>query len=1002
MWQARVVRPLCAAFLYAITAVSAAQAQRQVPPQAAPPATSDRLVLDIAEPVSWSRNAPAGTRDFEAARASFIRVAGTAAHPQGVKEVRLNKNVASIVPKPDGTTEFIGYVRVEQRMTSAVVEVVTNANEVIPTVYKITPVEPPPPPPTPVANTAVWSSKTDAAKATGKRWAVIIGISQYEDPDIPSLKYADVDAKAMYEFFRSPLAGLGGFKPENMQLLINKDATYTNMKVALFDFLKQAAPEDVVYIYFAGHGAPDPGRRENLYLLPYDARAGSMGGTAFRMDDMNRALAEVTAAHKILITDACHSGGVSTAATRALGENAINEAFLSRMTAANGVQAILTASDKAQQSLEDARWKGERTPGHGVFTHYLLKGLKGSADANGDQIVDLFEMMQFTIDSVSQATARAQTPVAAPTAYDGSFPVSLVLPGVDIPAISDAEIAETNKSTTIALSLASFPWIPSVDSLVMVVGGAPETLKALLKNENRDAVPPSYLSWMSSNSAIARVDATGRVTALAGGTVQITASNEKARRDVRTLIRVLPRPSEVVFLPRESSLTLVLTEKFQVSSDLLIGSDQWIRGMAPQLMLSDSLSLRQLPGLEFEAYRAGTATLTATIAGVRKDWAVRVIPPNVKAQPIPVAMPLEDSVKLSAVRVRPDNKVLGDAPNAAWHSVDTSRAVVRDGWLVARGIGRARVVASLGNATDTVSSFVLGDLLVATTSKAGANVATIGLRGGTAYPLLPPDLAGAQPALSPKGDKIVFVSSKTKRLYVMDTDGSNVRRLTPDLKGLLGARLSSYEEHSPSWTNDGASVVFISNAHGNYEVLSVNAAGTEVQRLTSTDQRETNVVAATDGPRIAFDRAISGDDADLVIALRDGSQQQQIRHTLPFGQPRYSTIKPRFMPGGQALLYVKRWAGNAGESLHIMDINSGATTKDLLAPQKDNAILYAVSPDGQYVAYHRLAEWGSRNNSIAVIDLNGVVLRTISLDRGVEIRGLAWGASSSSPKGGGK
>jgi uncharacterized caspase-like protein len=953
------------------------------------------LVLTITEPVTWSQNEKVGARDFLAAVASSIRVSGTARHPQGVREVHLNDNVASTALKPDGSTEFTGFVRVEARMTSAVVEVVTNTNERIKVAYSITPIEPAPP--APAQKEAVWAANASAAKATGKRWAVIIGISQYDDPEIKGLEFADRDARAVYEFFRSPLSGLGGFKPENMKLLLNKDASYTNMKVALFDFLKQAAPEDVVYVYFAGHGSPDPQRRNNLYLLPADAQAGSMGGTAFRMDDMNRALAEVTAAHKVLITDACHSGGVTIAARGGPGDNAINEAFLSRMTAANGVTAILTASDTVQQSLEGPQWRDSTTEGptegHGVFTYYLLKGLRGAADANGDQIVDLHEMMQYTRENVAEATRRAQTPVIGKTAYDGAFPVSMVLPEVEITRISDQEIKESNLATTIGLSLASFPWIPSVDSLVMVVGGSRDTLRALLKNENRDAVPFTYLTWNSSSPSIARVDSKGVVTAVSGGTVQITASNEKARRDVKTLIRVLPQPTEIQFSPPGDSLTVVLTESFQVKADLLIGSADWHRGMAPQITISDTLAIRQQPGLEFVAYRPGNAVLTASIAGKTKAWAVRVIPPNVKITRLPNTLPLSDSVRLAASRTRPDASVLGDAPNVTWRSVDTTHAVVRNGYLIARGIGKAQVVAALGNAMDTATTFVLGELLVGTDGKDGHSIITTGLAGGKQVQLLPKGFSGSSPVLAPGGDRIAFVSNK--RIYVMDPDGANPQRLTPDMKGVLGARFSTYEELSPAWPDDGKRIVFLSSAFGNYEVLSITAGGKDIQRLTNTSQMERNVTSASDGPRIAFDRVTAGDDADLVVSMSDGVQPQQIPHTIVFPAPRYSAIKPAFLPSTTgALLYVRRLSGSDGESLHVLDLKTGTTIKDLLPPVKDNAILFAVSPDGRFIAVHRAAEWGQKNTSISIINLEGAPITNFSLGGGVEIKSIAWGAST--------
>jgi len=976
-------------------------AQRPTRPTSKAPATrattpppSD-LVLTITEPVTWSQTEKVGTRDFLAAIASSIRVSGVARHPQGIKEVRLNDNLASTALKPDGSSEFTGFVRVEAKMTNAVVEVLTNANERIKTAYAITPTEPAPV--VPAQKEAVWASTASAAKATGKRWAVIVGISQYDDPEIKGLEFADRDARAVYEFFRSPLSGLGGFKSENMKLLLNKDATYTNMKVALFDFLKQAAPEDVVLVYFAGHGSPDPQRRNNLYLLPSDAQAGSMGGTAFRMDDMNRALAEVTAAHKILITDACHSGGVTVSARGGPADNAINDAFLSRMTAANGVTAILTASDTVQQSLEGTQWRDSTTEGptegHGVFTYYLLKGLRGAADVNGDQIVDLNEIMQYTSEKVAEATRRAQTPVIGKTAYDGSFPVSMVLPGVEIAHITEKEIKENNMATTIGLSLASFPWVPSVDSLVMVVGGARDTLRALLKNDNRDAVPSNYLDWSSSNPTVARVDSRGIVTPVSGGTVQITASNEKARRDVKTLIHVLPQPTDIQFLPATDSLVLVLTESFQVKADLLIGASDWHRGMAPQVTIDDTLAVRQQPGLEFVAYRPGNAVLTAGIAGKTKRWHVRVVPPNVKISSLPNALPLSDSLLLGASRTRPDASILGDAPNVTWRSVDTTHAVVHNGYLVARGIGKAQVIAVLGNAADTTTTFVLGELLVGIEGKEGRSIVTTGLAGGKQVPLLPKGFNGGSPALSPGGDRIAFVSNK--RIFVMESDGTNAHRLTPDMKGVLGARLSAYEELNPVWTYDGKRIVFLSSALGNYEVLSISADGKDLQRLTNTSQMERNVVAATDGPRIAYDRVTAGDDADLVVSMSDGVQPQQIHREFGFDETHYAAIKPRFLPSATgALLFVKRWGASGGESLHIMELKTGNSTKDLLPAVKDNAILYAVSPDGKFIAVHRAAEWGQTNTSISIINLEGAPITNFSLGSGVEIKSLAWGAST--------
>ena len=705
---------------------------------------------------------------------------------------------------------------------------------------------------------------------------------------------------------------------------------------------------------------------------------------------MNKALRRVTAAHKILITDACHSGGVTTEGSRgALEINDINKAFLDRISSSRGVHTTFTASGETQVSMEGEQWGG----GHGVFTYFLMKALAGAADENQDHIVDLGEMMKFVTDSVSKATSRRQTPTTGPTAYNAAFPVAMVIPGQEIASIGIDEIAKYSAVSNVMTQSMESAWIPP-DSMTLVAG-MPDTIRIRLQNDKQDVLPPTLLKWGTGNPLIATVDVNGVVTPLAAGHVQISASRET--RKVTTLIHVMPRPSDVLFFPSESSLDLVLTESFRVRTDLLIGKDQWMRGMPPRLTLSDTLVLRQKPDLEFEAYREGTAKLTASIGGKSKEWNVRVIPPGVKIATIPLALPANDSLPLVASRIRPDGTVLGDAPNAQWRSLDTTRAVIRNGQLKTRGIGKVILTTSLGNAVDSVTTFILGDLLVATDGNGGPNISTIGIASGQSVALLPKGTTGGEPSLSPKGDRIAFVSNK--RVYVMDTDGANPHRLISDMKGLLGVRVSSYEEHSPSWTNDGSRLVFISNAHGNYEVLSAAPDGTDIRRLTNTSEQERNVAAAADAPLIAFERILSTEAADIVTQLPDGSQEQQLHVDIAFGMEQYSSRKPKFMPGGTEILYARRWGARGGESLHLMDAKTGETTKNLLPQQADNSLTFAVSPDGQRIAYHRIADWGKNNNSIVIMDRGGMILKTISVGEGVEIKSINWGASPLHAKG---
>jgi TPR repeat protein len=273
---------------------------------------------------------------------------------------------------------------------------------------------------------------TSLRRHHGERWAVIVGLSSYVDPKISPLKYADRDARSVYDFLISERAGLGGFKKENVRLLVNSAATSRNIRGALREFLKSATADDIVFIYFAGHGAPDPDRAADLYLMAYDTKKDSIASTGIPMTDVSDATRRVYAQDLFVFVDACHSGGVNDQpGTRGEITNTINDAFLKRLESTAPSQVTFTASEKNQVSREGPQWGG----GHGVFTHFLLEGLKGGADeeGNGDQIVTLGELLEYVRSHVSRETRSAQVPAISPTSFDRDWPMAVVPKAVTTP-----------------------------------------------------------------------------------------------------------------------------------------------------------------------------------------------------------------------------------------------------------------------------------------------------------------------------------------------------------------------------------------------------------------------------------------------------------------------------------------------------------------------------------------------------------------------------------------
>ncbi len=255
-------------------------------------------------------------------------------------------------------------------------------------------------------------TKTPPEKRAGRLFAVVIGISHYAKRDaggqINDLQYADRDAQSMLEFLKSPAGG--GVTDEDSLLLLNQDATTEGVRHALFTFLTKPQEQDTVVIYIAGHGAPDPLDPRNLYLLTADAKPDDMGGTAFPMWQLQDVFERVLKAKRVMtFADTCHSYGFSGAragAGQRRANNLVNQ-YLQRY-ASRGQRAVITASDISESSFEDAKW-GD---GHGVFTYYLLRGLRGEADANHDGVVTAGELFAYLQQSVRQATAGKQNPRA--------------------------------------------------------------------------------------------------------------------------------------------------------------------------------------------------------------------------------------------------------------------------------------------------------------------------------------------------------------------------------------------------------------------------------------------------------------------------------------------------------------------------------------------------------------------------------------------------------------
>jgi len=237
-------------------------------------------------------------------------------------------------------------------------------------------------------------------------WAAVIGISKYKN--IQSLKYASRDAQEFHRF----LTDVNGVPNDHIWMLLDEEATLTKIRSVLGTQLRRnAGKDDLVIIYVAGHGAterdagsPDGDGLEK-YILPSETDPKDYYASAMPMGEVARILGRIRSERLVFIGDTCYSGasGGRTIPVAGVRSN-VSGAFLERLSQGKG-RVILTASEANEVSVEKDELK------HGVFTYYLLEGLRGAADFDRDGVVTVDEAYRYVSRMVPQATGQEQHPV---------------------------------------------------------------------------------------------------------------------------------------------------------------------------------------------------------------------------------------------------------------------------------------------------------------------------------------------------------------------------------------------------------------------------------------------------------------------------------------------------------------------------------------------------------------------------------------------------------------
>ncbi len=235
----------------------------------------------------------------------------------------------------------------------------------------------------------VGSSNSTTILKTGeaKLWLLLVGVNEYLDTSLPSLRYPALDCQGLEKALFKATAGF-----PNKEVIVHHDfaaqpPSLERIRSSLQKIVSQSQPQDSILLYFSGHGVVEPNTQEAVLCFP-ETRKDDLLNTGLPMQELVQILGASSANQQLVCLDTCHSGdmnllrqnGSSRDGSMPCLVNAtpqLTDMLRQRAAQSKGFCALLSC-DKAQQSWEFPEL------GHGVFTYYLMQGLSGeAADADG-------------------------------------------------------------------------------------------------------------------------------------------------------------------------------------------------------------------------------------------------------------------------------------------------------------------------------------------------------------------------------------------------------------------------------------------------------------------------------------------------------------------------------------------------------------------------------------------------------------------------------------------
>lgn len=243
-----------------------------------------------------------------------------------------------------------------------------------------------------------------------------------------NLKYPSKDAKDLVDLFKEQSANFG----QITNLVFQNEKVTRAALLKTKELLRKTKPDDMVLLFFAGHGMLD--KNLDYFLSTYNTDFTNPALQAISYQDLEGILDSIPARNKIMFLDACNSGEVDKENTReyvdartTVGEKVFRsasdrsvkevhvgaensftlmQALFSDLRRSTGA-SVISAASAYENAVEGDQWQ------NGVFTYSMKRGLKDrKADINKDGKINLSELMNYLNGEVSELTNGNQQPTS--------------------------------------------------------------------------------------------------------------------------------------------------------------------------------------------------------------------------------------------------------------------------------------------------------------------------------------------------------------------------------------------------------------------------------------------------------------------------------------------------------------------------------------------------------------------------------------------------------------